>query len=306
MFKFFRRQRDDMLEETGKSKIYKFVNLSSIIGLFVSVGLLVLMITKIFPWNSTLVGIIAGIVIICTFCNLALPWVVKIEKKEFIKLSYIFIGLIVLCGILWLICDILIISKYKQIKYTVFSDLSDEESLEFIKGIIRTLNFVKISIVISLQFSVASFIATYITRFKKSMLLMQAISYVCFLIVDLWTTLFMFSINVKSNFNETSKLGDILTIRGDLIDFLVRKGVLVALLLAVLYLAISKSIMNKAILNKRVKNIASETIEETSQKQKEPEDETTERLAKLKNMLDKNLISQEEYDKKRQDIIDKF
>lgn len=318
MFKIFKKsQEEKMLEERGKGRLYKAINLSSIIGLFITVGVLVLMVTTILPWNSNLVGIIAALAILCIGCNLALPWIVKLEKKEFIKLSYVFLGLVALFTILWIVCDILIIAKYKAIRDAINANLTETETARLMNGIVDALNFIKITVFLSLQFSIATFIATYVTRFKKSNLVLQVIAYICFFIVDIWVSLFMFSLNAYSNFEMADlSLSDILYLNQDLLLFLVRKGVIVVVALAFIYVAISKSILNRLTLSDRVRNMASEEIAkapiekapanvsaEPVQPQEKSKEDATEKLEKLKEMLDKNLITQEEFDAKKAEIL---
>jgi len=305
MFGLFKKNKEkSIIEERGKGKVYKIINNSSIVGMFAAVSLLVLMITGIINWHSTWVGIIIGIAVLCICCNLALPWILRVERKEFVKLSYVFIGLIAVCAILWISCDIVVISQYIKIKNAINSNVSDAESIKIIKNVIGSMNFLKVAFCLSLQFSVASFVATYITRFKKEMIPLQVIAYISYIIIDVWVTSALFSLNIRNNFEEISKVSKIIYINLDLLKFLISKYVIVALILAVVYIGISKVIMNKVLINKRLKvddkqteTISSKTDEKTSNSN------ISSRLEQLKEMLDKNLITQEEYNKKREEIL---
>ena len=118
-------------------KYYRIVNTSAIVGLFVAVGILVLMVTGTIPWTSSAVAIL------CFSCLLALPWIRKIENNEFKILSYVFLGIVGLSCILWLISDIVIISEYKAIKAAAGKELTDDEQIKLLSSLLRTINFLK-------------------------------------------------------------------------------------------------------------------------------------------------------------------
>ena len=308
-------------KENPKSRggtIYKAVNTTSIIGLFVAITIIVLMITKTIPWSSNVVGIVAAIAILCFSCILALPWIRKIENKEFKILSYVFLGLVALSCILWIVADIVIISQYKSIKAaTLAENLTEEESIEIISGLFRSLNFLKVTMFLTIQFSVASFIATTITRYGKTMIPFQAIAYASYAFADFWISGLLFTFSINSNLKKFQGLGfnkamkEIFYFNEDFFEFLTNKVVLTILLLAVAYVAVSNAITKRQE-NRKLKTILEDMTEDgnikgVELKEEKPAEaiETVEdKLANLKSMYEKELITKEEYEEKKSKILE--
>ena len=156
--RMFRKNQEKAPVDGGK--LYKIINTCSIVGLFVTVGLVVLMIMGTIKCTSSVVGIVAAIAILCFSCVLALPWIRKIENNEFKVLSYVFLGIVALSCLLWIISDIVIISQYKVIKAASLKDeLTNEESTKLFNSLVSSLNYLKTAVFISIQFSVVSFVA---------------------------------------------------------------------------------------------------------------------------------------------------
>lgn len=297
-------------------KLYKIINSCSIVGLFVAVGIIVLMIGEIIPWSSTMVGLIAAVAILCFSCILALPWIRKIEQNEFKILSYVFLGIVGLSCVLWLISDIVVISQYKVLMANSGKDLSNEESLKLVSGVLRTINFLKASVFISIQFSVASFIATGITKYKKTMIPFQSIAYLSYLFCDFWFSSFLFTVNINSNVagiqaeNFGDTIGQIFRVNEKYLSFLVSKIMLTLFLLAITYVIISNAIIRRQE-QTRLKHTAEDiskgrvSLADTTSAASVPTNSETpeEKLAKLKKMYENELISKEEYESKKSDIL---
>lgn len=300
-------------------KYYRLVNTCSIVGLFVAVGIIVLMIFEMIPWSSTMVGLIAAVAILCFSCILALPWIRKIEQNEFKILSYVFLGIVGLSCILWLISDIVIISEYKAIKAaSLKEELTNEESQKLITGVLKTINFLKASVFISIQFSVASFIATGITKYRKTMIPFQAIAYVSYLFCDFWFSSFLFTVNINSNIsgihaeNFGDTLNQVFVVNEGFLNFLTGKVMVTLFGLAITYVIISNAIIKRQeqtrlkhtaddIAYGRLKSAETEPIAPVAATEvsETPED----KLAKLKKMYDSELITKEEYETKKSEIL---
>ena len=308
------RNRRENPKPSG-GKIYKMVNMTSIFGVFVAVGFLVLMITKTIPWSSNAIGIVAAIAILCFSCILALPWIRKIENKEYKTLSYVFLGLVAACCVLWIVSDIVIISQYKSIK-TLITDrsLTDEQVIDIVSNLFSSLNFLKVAIFITIQFSVASFVATAVTKYGRTMILFQAIAYASYAFVDFWFSGLLFTFSINSNLKEMRDIDagikQVFSFNEGFFGFLTGKVVLTILILAVVYVAISNAIMKRQDRRKLSTiledigedgSIKEEKIIETSSD--EPVETIEEKLEKLKNMYEKNLITQEEYEQKKSDLL---
>ena len=309
--RMFRKNQEKAPVDGGK--LYKIINTCSIVGLFVTVGLVVLMIMGTIKCTSSVVGIIAAIAILCFSCILALPWIRKIENNEFKVLSYVFLGIVELSCLLWIISDIVIISQYKVIKAASLKDeLTNEESTKLFNSLVGSLNYLKTAVFISIQFSVASFVATGVTKYRKTMLPFQVITYVSYLLCDLWMSTFLFTINVKKiNASNVGDINKIFLINENLLKFLTSKAIVTIFVIAIAYVIIANAIIKRQE-QRRLKN-ASEDLAKgnvavvTSANSQETPVATVEtpeeKLAKLKSMYEKELITKEEYETKKNDIL---
>ena len=299
-------------------KIYKIVNTTSMIGLFAAITIIVLMIAKAIPWSSNAIGIVAAIAILCFSCILALPWIRKIENNEFKILSYVFLGIVAASCILWIVADIVIISQYKSIKGAILAEnLTEDENIEIISGLFRSLNFLKVTMFLTIQFSVASFVATTITRYKKTMIPFQAIAYASYAFVDFWVSGFLFSFAINSNLKEFKGIGldkamkEIFYFNREFFNFLTNKVVLTIFLLAVAYVGISNAITKRQD-NRKLRTILEDMTEDGNIRDTQPQevkpaevvDTVEDKLAKLKTMYEKELITKEEYEKKKSKILE--
>ena len=263
--------------------------------------------------TSSVVGIVAAIAILCFSCILALPWIRKIENNEFKVLSYVFLGIVALSCLLWIISDIVIISQYKVIKAASLKDeLTNEESTKLFNSLVGSLNYLKTAVFISIQFSVASFVATGVTKYRKTMLPFQVITYVSYLLCDLWISTFLFTINVKKiNASNVGDINKIFIINENLLKFLTSKAIVTIFVIAIAYVIIANAIIKRQE-QRRLKN-ASEDLAKgnvavvTSANSQETPVATVEtpeeKLAKLKSMYEKELITKEEYETKKNDIL---
>lgn len=292
-------------------KWYKIINTSSVIGLFVAVGLLVLMITGFIGWSSAMVGLTLGIAIVCFCCILALPWVRRLEKGEFKIMSYVFLGLVTLCCILWVIADIIIIKQYRNIRLASNGGFTDEETAAFTKSLLHSLNYFKFTTFITIQFSVASFVAAVIIKLRKNMLVLQGVAYASYAICDFWISGLLLSISVKSNakFGDSLVLDEIFSVNSGFLKFLASKAMLTILLLAIAYVIVSNVIIKKQE-QRMIKNANEQAIYGSGEKGSkeevalEPAKESVEiKLEKLKKMFENDLISKEEYEAKKSEIL---
>lgn len=302
----FGKKKDKTPKPEG-GKWYKIINTSAIIGLFVAVGLLVLMITGIIGWSSAMVGLTLGIAIVCFCCILALPWIRRLEKGEFKIMSYVFLGLVALCCVLWVIADIIIIKQYRNIRLASKGEFTDEETTAFIRSLLHSLNYFKFTTFITIQFSVASFVAAVIIKLRKNMLVLQGIAYASYAVCDFWISGILLSISIKSNakFGDSLVLDEIFSVNAGFLKFLVSKVMLTILFLAIAYVIVSNVIIKKQE-QRMIKNVNEDTIygDVESQPNSEKQEETIEvKLEKLKKMYEGELISKEEYESKKSEIL---
>lgn len=297
-------------ESVEGGKLYKAINTCAIIGLFVAVAIIVLMFLGTIKLTSSVVGIVIAIAILCFSCILALPWIRKIENNEFKILSYVFLGIVAVSCILWIVSDIVVISQYKAIKGAMMKgSITPEEDARLLSGIIASLNYLKSAIFISIQFSVASFVATTITKYKKTMLPFQVITYVSYLFCDFWISGFIFSINIKKTetMSGFSDVADVFSLNQNFLKFLTSKTMITLFILFIAFVILSNTIMKRQE-TRRMKN-ATETLENGTKGEsaqvadKAPSETPEEKLRKLKDMFEKELITKEEYEAKKSDIL---
>lgn len=272
------------LEE--QSKLYRLVSNISIFGVFIAVGLLVLGIFKIFTMNTFMFGVISTIAIISISCLLILPWIRIFEKGEQKKVAIIFMIFVLVCTVLWLISVYMGIGIYQKAKAG-----TDGKS-----SLINTLRFVKITLIVSLQFLMSSLIASTVIKYRNKMVIFQGITYLSNVFFDFYVTCFLLCLSISSDKGlEISEK----------IKFLGNKFIVVMFILSIIYMAISSKVM-QSVEERRFKHVVEDNynIDGTARIEKpEQNNSLEEKLEALKNMFDKNLISQEDYDKKREEIL---
>ena len=295
--KFLRKRREKQaMQSEPDSMLYRTISMAAILGSFVIAGLLVLAITKVFAMNSTIFGLLGTLGFLCIGCLLILPWIKKLEKGEFKKTSIVFLCFAIVCVLLWIISLWMGVGIYNKIRDGVGSD----------KELFKTLNFVKGTLIVSLQFMVVSVVATCATRYQKTLLLFQGVTYLSYAYLDFYFTFFLACVQINS---ATSKIS-----LSDSVSFLGNRFVITILILAVVYVIIANAIMKRVEMRKSQNAMEemykmSSHIDEYKEKinsvtQTQPQEKTVEeRLAELKNMLEKELITKEEYEKKKEEIL---
>ncbi len=291
--RFLRNKKEkDIQTGDNENRLYKLVSNIAVIGIFTSIAILVLGIFKIFTMTSFIFGIVATIAVISIACFLILPWVRRFGNGENKTISLVFMGLILVCAILWLVCIYMFIGIYNKAKVDGFDS----------KSLLNSLNFVKITLVISLQFLMASLIAETVIRYKSKMIIFQAITYLSNLFFDFYITFFLCCLSISGDGIDLS----------DKVKILGNKVMLVLFIISIIYMAVSNAIMKKQEAKRMELAVQSGFNIDGTKKQTQPKQteevveevkKPEEKLESLKNMLDKNLITQEEYDKKREEIL---
>ena len=283
--------QDALPDKTGKW--YKRVNTAAIIGIFVAVGIVVLSTTGvIFQMSSFMFGLVGTIAILCACLLLMLPWVNKYEKKYHPKLALVFIIFMGVCALLWLVCLYMGIGVYNSAKAGTITD----------KGIITTIVFVQISLIISLQLMLSSVAATGMIKYKKTNYFLQTVCYISYAFFDFYFTFLLLCFK----FNASGS-GDIVTVSEN-ITLMGNRYMIAFLVLSVVFIAISNMIMNRDDNRKLQQAIVSVVEKQTADEEKEekeaaPVETAEEKLAKLKKMFDSELITKEEYESKKADIL---
>ncbi len=266
------------------SKLYRTINTVSIVGLFAAVVLGVLSIMGIIKFNRYIVGVILTIGALCLGCVLMLPWIRRLEHKELKIVSLVFIALDALVPILWTICIWIVIGVTSGGTMSV--------------GLIK---FIQAVLIISVQFAVASYIATGITKYKKTMIVFQAIAYTCYMYVDFIITYFLCCLNFGGKEIFVDKIGLLSSI-----------WIWAIFAIAAIFTGISNGIMYRSDI-RRIRDTMDDmhlqkpqNTDAQAEPVATPAESAEEQLNKLKSLLDKNLITEEEYNKKREEIINKL
>lgn len=272
-------------------KVYRILATISMLGIFLAAGILVLSGTGVFEISAAIFGTVAMIGILCLAITAVLPWVQRIEKNENKIVSIVFISVIAACAVLWIVCDWLIVAIVTNHNAGI-----------------ALLWSIKIAIILSLQLMVADVVAAMLIRFKKTFLILQCITYFSFVFIDFYFTFLVCCIRIVG---EEVKISDAFA-------FLGSPAMITLIVLAFVYASISNFIL-KRMQQSRLRNMVNnyydggqtttagndvrevEVPQETIQEM--PKETPEEKLEKLKKLYDQQLISQEDYEAKKAEII---
>jgi len=289
-------RQEKNLAALGHGKLYRALSTVAYVGVFAAFAIMIFSIVLHWNMNAYLWGAVASIAILSLGIISALPWVRRIEKKEFKVVSLVFAIFIAACVLLWLVCLWMIV--------VIIGTQNAESAIWFAQ-------FLKITIIVSLQLMVATFVGNVIIKCGKTMLAIQVISDLSYLFVDFYLSYLLICINIDPLASSPVSINtDALGVLG--------KGWMVALfVLALVYCLISNAII-KSVENRRVKAIAEDFVlkaQEQSQAQTtvninvvggekvEAKETAEQKLAKLKDLYDKQLITESDYNKKRDEIL---
>ncbi len=277
-----------------EGKVYKILTTVALVGIFLAVGILVVGLAQNFltAGVSLTLGLIATI---CLSIILCLPWIKKLENNKYRITSIVFLAIIGLCALLWLISCFVIYAMYQNAKS------------ESAAGLTGSLRFLKVVLILTIQFICAQTIATTIINYQKNYIVFQVIMYISNVFVDLYVTCFLLCIAIKDGTGGSPEL----FINDQFISFLFTPAMYTLFALFLVYTAICSGILNR--IQRGKQKIAAEVIENnnnvsvTETNEVKParlsKEEIKARLENLKDMLDSGLITQEEYDARRGEIL---
>lgn len=280
------------LKENSKFSLYGIIQTISIVGLFLAVGLIVLATTGTLHMGTGLIQFVGIIAVICLCGLMSLVWARNLERGKQKIVSIVFLSIIGAVCLLWIIAICVVMGLIRK------GDAATDKEL------VNSLRFIKIVLIISVQFICGTTIGAVITRYGKSMLVFQVIMYLSNIVVDVYVScwLFLFKINNgEVAFATDSKLFAILT----------SNGMITIAVLAIVYVSLSNSIIKRVELKRQkyqIENygdkIDKKEIEEQTQTNTQPVKDNKQKLVELKSMLDDGLITQEEYDEKRKKLLE--
>lgn len=302
-------ENDDLAlaPKAGDGKIYRLVQLIGISVFLIAVVLVILEAFTILPMSANTNGVVFSIGVVGVGGMVALPWVRVFEalkEKPFRITAIVFLALLGVCVILWIVCVWLIVGLVKQV--------STDMDIKTLSSLVNSLNTIRVSIIISLQFVIASYIAKNIIKYRKTLIPYQVLAGVSQLFIDFFLCLVLTAITITTEGVEFSDTAILLTNRWTWALFVI------AIVLGIFPNVVFRRVDRRRLLEARSSGVhetyGAETANNTNANNANApifdnvsnNAETTsvdEKLRKLKELLDKGLITQEEYDKKREDII---
>lgn len=294
-FNSYGSMNDDMAlaPKANDGKLYRLVQLLSISIFLIAVILVIFEIFQILPMSANTNGIVFSVGVLGLGGMVALPWVRVFEgfkDKRYKITAIVFLSIAGVCVILWIVCVWLIVGLIKKVT-------NDIDETVF-KGLITSLNTIRASIIVSLQFVVSSYIAKNIIKYNKTLLPYQVLAGLSQLFLDFFLCLVLTAITITTKgMVEFSSTAYLLTNRWTY-----------ALLAIALVLGIFPSVVFRRTDRRNMMKYAAKDLkdivnDDDGDKAENATATSDEKLQKIKELLDKGLITQEEYDKKREDII---
>lgn len=293
--------------------IHRAIQTAAVLILFGCVAILISgAINKFLTAGLTLT--LSIFIIISLGATLCLPWVARVTRPNQRIFSIVMLSLIGGSALLWVISAIFIYLLYKN--YEAYTP----------ETIVLFLNFIKICMIISFQAIEANMISLCIIKYKKQYIPFQAIMYASYLFIDFWVSIVIGGVSITTADGLQFK---------PIIQQIFTPGMWTMLVIAIAYVAIANGVINSIEARKngdyydyrgrRRRRGAALTgalmdsftdIEDyetkNEQKSEQPKVETKtevsaeEKLAKLKDLLDKNLITEEEYNQKKAKILEEM
>ena len=295
--------------------VHRSIQTASILVLFACVAVLISGIFNKFL-TAGLTLTLSIFIIISLGAILCLPWLARVSDSKQRVFSIVMLALLGGSAILWVISAIFIYLLYKN---------GETYSAN---TVVIFLNFVKACMIISFQAIEANMISLCIIKFKKQYIPFQAIMYASYLFVDLWVSIVL--AGVKINTGNGVEFSPVL-------PSFFSAGMITVLVIAIIYIIIANAIINSIEARKNgeyydirgrrrhrgaaltgalmdsftdiedydTNNKKSENAEQAKTETKN-EASVEEKLAKLKDLLDKNLITEEEYNQKKAKILEEM
>lgn len=281
------------MENKNKFNLFKLLQNVAIFGIMLIVGIVVLFATRWMPLNNVFVefAVVVGLLLIGVL--LVLPWAKYLEEKQYKIASIVFLAATGVCVVLWEICAMIIFHFYRA--KTI--DLS-------------IVHLVRITLIISFQVLVASFIGKFVIKYRAKYIPFQAIAYLSLAFIDLFASVMLSGIIIKDGDINYSQ--DVLMFAAKLWPILALSFVYLGIVYGIIVNSRKRRVRNAILAKDRKLNQDIGLIdlgdddEEDEKPAKSKADDVEAQLEKLKSMLDKGLITQEQYDAKRQSILEKM
>ena len=265
-------------------KILSNISLYSLLSLSIWIALII---TTDLTWNSfsfTCISIL-GIICFCSF--IAMPWAKRSKINSYTKISKIFLFL---CCIL---CGLLILSDIFIINIVVTSKTLEQSIFQ--------MNFIKCVLIFVIQFSIFSSIVNTYLQYSKDRLPLQILRGIAYIIFDVYISTIVIAVRISKE--------DGFTFNNAAIEYLFSKPMITLLVVACFIFATTLiwfHALKKHSKKSGVNIDRRKYIEKDEKDEKTSESSIETKLKDLNSMFEKKLITEEEYTKKRKDILDKM
>ena len=281
------------MENKNKFNLFKLLQNIAIIGLILVIGLVSLFATGVLPRTVTAIEFTSMTGLALFGVLLILPWANYYNQNRYKVLSLVFLIATGICILLWEISTIVVFGAIRK---------NDGGN-----GI---LHLVRITVFLSMQVIIASTICSCIIKFYKKYLPFQVVIYLSLAYIDFYLSTMLFGVLIKSNgLDFSTGVRDLL-----FLNPIVRALMILAIVYVIAFFTIitnsRKRRVRNAILAKNrslSRDIGILDVDDEDEEPVKPAANDAEaQLEKIKSMFDKGLITKEEYDAKRQAIIDKM
>lgn len=260
----------------NKSKKFNAYALTTnllIVGLFLAVGFIALIATGVISASTLSLNIVLILAFICLLGVANLPWVKRLQNKEHKIFSIIILTVSAVMLVLWSVTSVLTVN-------CIFNAINDAT---FSISIVKLLRIV---LIISMQYIITLLVSGCVLRYKKSYIPLQVIMYSSNLFLDFYATYFFLCLRISAE--------EGLTLSSN-ISLLLVKPMWVTLIISVLFTSLCYSLI-RWIEYSKLKRI-------TNNSKLLEDDSITIKLSKLNELKENNIISEEEYNKRKEDIL---
>lgn len=305
-----------------QSKLYRTMRMAVIFAAIMAAALFILALFVSDLRNEWVFKFVFIIFALCAGGGLTLPWITQFERdrKKIAKgeavaswrkiAVYVAWGLIAVCSLLWIISVFVLGDSVKALIEHIGSDSNAELDLG------TSFIMLRVSVIVTLQVAVGTVIVTNTMRYGKKYFALRIIMYVALLYLDIYLSWIVGGVTIAA-FNE----GGFMPFESTLL------WVLAVMMTVALITAggifggqarrkeielFMKGDM-KALTEGEVDLIDTKTDAvgwgmpaPTSAPKQEVANDPEKQLIKIKELLDKGIITEEEYQAKRKDIIDKM
>ncbi len=276
-----------------KFNLFKLLQNVALIGIMLVIGLVVIFTTGAVEVNNVLIEFTVIVGLLLFGVLLVLPWAKYLEQKQYKVISLVFLIAVAICVVLWIICTAIIFHAYRA---KDFEDLS-------------VIQLIRVTLIISFQVIVASFIGKFVIKYQTKYIPFQAIAYLSIIYIDFFLSALLCCVVIKADgFDYTPAIWNFIAPQWPFLMLAcVYLGVVYGIITNSRKRRVRNSILGKSRkLNKDIGLIDFDDDDDEVETNKNNVNDSEAQLEKIKSMFDKGLITKEEYDTKRQAIIDKM